>query len=467
MSDMDAAVAFARHFAAARFEDLPDDVVQITRQQILDILGVAVAGFGQPGAAQVLELAEEWGGAPEASVIGRRTKLPAPHAAQVNATFAHSRDYDDVHERAVMHPGIVSVIPALAVAERRGGLSGKELIVAVALGTDLICRLGLGTRPGVSPIQTGWHFTSLYGYPTAALVAGRALGLDEEQLVNAFGIAYHQSSGNGQCVIDGTLAKRLGPGFAVRGGMTAALLAARGVTGARNSLEGPNGLYAVYHRGEYDREALVGELGRRYEGSNVTLKPYPCCRGVHASIDAALEIATRHPIDPARVREVVITTGEANHKLLCTPFEPKVRPRNPVDTQFSIPWGVAIALLEGRVSMEHFTEKAMVRPETLALTAKIRAEADPALSSPRGVEPARVAVVLDDGTRYDAQVDLARGSPGQPMTFADCARKFLDCIDFSGHWMRAGRANAAVELVTGLERLDDVRELSALFADRD
>lgn len=465
--DLDAAVVFARHFAAARFEDLPDDVVRITRHQILDILGVAVAGFGQPGASQVLELAEEWGGAPEASVIGRRTKLPAPHAAQVNATLAHSRDYDDVHERAVMHPGIVSVIPALAVAERRGGLSGKELIVAVALGSDLICRLGLATRPGVSPIQTGWHFTSIYGYPTAALVAGRVLGLDEEQLVNAFGIAYHQSSGNGQCVIDGTLAKRLGPGFAVRGGMTAALLAAKGVTGARNSLEGPNGLYAVYHRGEYDREALVGELGRRYEGSNVSLKPYPCCRGVHASIDAAFEIGTRNPIDPARIREIVITTGEANHKLLCTPFEPKVRPRNPVDTQFSIPWGVAVALLERRVSMEHFTAQAMARPDLLALTAKIRAEADPALSSPRGVETARVAVTLDDGKRYGAEVDLARGSPDQPMTFDDCARKFRDCVAFSGHWMGAGRANAAIELVTALERLGDVRELIALFADRD
>lgn len=461
---IDAAVVFARHFARARFEELPPEVVRIAKHQILDTLGVAVAGFGQPGAAQVLELAAEWGGAQQASVIGTPLKLPAPNAAQVNTTMAHARDYDDVHERAVMHPGIVSIFPALAAAELRAGLSGRELLAAVVLGSDLVCRLGFGTRPGVSPIHTGWHFTTLYGFPTAALVAGRVLGLDEERLVHAFGLAYHQSSGNGQCVIDGSLAKRLGPGMAVRGGIVAALLARKGVTGARDSLEGPNGLFAVYHRGEYDREQLVGELGRRYEGGGVTLKPYPCCRGVHASIDAALEISAGRRIDAARVREIEITTGSANHELLCTPIDAKVRPRNPVDTQFSIPWGVAVALGHGRVAMEHFTAQAIADANTSALAAKIRTGVDPALSSPRGVEPARVRVVFDDGSVRETQVDLARGSPEKPMSFDDCVRKFDDCIAFAGGWMAADRAAAAVELVTNLEQVDDVRELIALFA---
>lgn len=462
-SQTDAAVVFARHFARARFDDLPSGAVQIAKHQILDALGVAVAGFGQPGATQVFELAAEWGGAPEASVIGAPLRLPAPNAAQVNVTMAHALDYDDVHERAVMHPGIVSIFPALALAERRGGLSGRELLAAVVLGSDLVCRLGFGTRPGTSPIQTGWHFTTLYGFPTAALVAGRVLGLDEERLVHAFGLAYHQSSGNGQCVIDGSLAKRLGPGFAVRGGIVAALLADKGVTGARDSLEGPNGLFAVYHGGDYDRERLVGDLGRRYEGSGVTLKPYPCCRGVHASIDAALELAAGTRIDAARVREIVVTTGAANHQLLCTPFDAKVRPRNPVDTQFSIPWGVAVALNHGRVAMEHFTAQAIGHEGTRALAGKIRTEVDPALSSPRGVEPARVRIVFDDASVRETQVDLARGSPEKPMSFDDCVRKFEDCAAIAG-WMGTDRVAAAVELVTRLERLDDARELIALFA---
>ncbi|MCL4181884.1 MAG: MmgE/PrpD family protein [Burkholderiaceae bacterium] len=466
----DAAILFARSFAGARFEDLPVDVVEITKQEILDTLGVAVAGFGQPGPSQLTELVRAWNGCAQSSLIGSRLKAPAPDAAQVNATMAHARDYDDVHESAVMHPAVVTVIPALATAELvgkvngRGPVSGRDLITSVALGADMICRLGLATRPGVSPIQTGWHFTTLYGYPTTALTTGRLLGLDEERLIHAFGIAYHQCSGNGQCVVDGALTKRLGPGFAVRGGMIAALLAQADVTGARNSLEGENGLFKVYQRGEYDRDVLTRDLGHAFEGSNVSLKPYPCCRGVHASIDAALELRKRHAIDPHHIREIVVTTGAANHHLLCTPSEAKLRPRNPVDAQFSIPWGVATALLRGRVVMDDFTTSAVADREALALTAKMRTEVDPTLNSSRGVEPARVKLVMDDGKSWAVQVDLARGSPGKRLSFDDCAHKFHDCVSFAGGWMTQANAGQAVEIVMNLENVEDVRELIELFA---
>ncbi len=460
---MDAAVHFARNFARAKYEDLEPALVRITKHQILDLLGVAVAGIGQPGPRELLELVQEWGGREEAGIIGSRVKVPAPNAAQVNAALAHSRDYDDVHESAVMHPGIVSIVPALALAERAGGISGRELITAVALGTDMVCRLGLATRPGVSPIQTGWHFTTLYGYPTAALTSGRILGLNEEQMISAFGLAYHQCSGNGQCVTDGTLAKRLGPGFAVRGGMTAALMAGKGITGARNSLEGEQGLFNVYHGGAYDRDLLVADLGRRFEGLNVSLKPYPCCRGVHASIDAALALHRERAPDLAAVREILIRTGANNHRLLCAPFDAKVRPRNAVDSQFSIPWGVATALLHGCVGMEHFTPAAVEDAAMLSLTSRVRAEIDPAMNSARGVEPASVTLLLADGRKLSARVDLAIGSPEQPLGFDDCVRKFKDCVSFAGDAVSPSRAERAIDLVADLDRLDDVSGLIALF----
>ncbi len=157
-------------------------------------------------------------------------KVPTPNAAQVNATMAHSLDFDDVHEDAIMHPGVVAIPTALAMAEYVGGLSGREFFTAIALGTDFICRCGLATRPGESIHPYGWHLTTLYGYMTAAGVAARIMGMDEDKMTNAFGIAYHQSSGNGQPVKDGALTKRLGPGMAVRGGIASALMAKRGLT---------------------------------------------------------------------------------------------------------------------------------------------------------------------------------------------------------------------------------------------
>lgn len=460
---MDAAELFARAFVRAKFEDLEPALVRITKHQVLDLLGVAVAGIGEPGPRQLLELVQEWGGREESAIIGSGMKVPAPNAAQVNAALAHARDYDDVHEKAVMHPGIVSIVPALALAERTRGVSGRELITAVALGTDMVCRLGLATRPGVSPIQTGWHFTTLYGYPTAALTSGRILGLDEEQMISAFGLAYHQCGGNGQCVTDGTLAKRLGPGFAVRGGMTAALMARKGITGARNSLEGDQGLFKVYHGGAYDRDLLVGGLGRRFEGLNVSLKPYPCCRGVHAAIDAALALRREHGPDLGAVREIVIRTGANNHRLLCTPFAAKVQPRNAVDSQFSIPWGVATALLHGRVGMEHFTSAAVRGEAMLSLTSRVRTEVDPAMDSARGVEPASVSLLLGDGRTLSARTELAIGSPEQPLGFDDCVRKFRDCVSFAGDVLSPAKADRAIELVADLERLRDVSELVKLF----
>ena len=144
---MDAAVSFARHFAKTKFEDLSSDVVEATKKEILDLLGVALGGASQPGATHVCDLVMKWGGREESSIIGKSQKVPAPNAAQVNATMAHALDFDDVHEAAVMHPGIASIPVVIAAGEARGGLSGKELITSVALGVDMMCRLALATTP--------------------------------------------------------------------------------------------------------------------------------------------------------------------------------------------------------------------------------------------------------------------------------------------------------------------------------
>jgi 2-methylcitrate dehydratase PrpD len=461
---MDATFEFAKNFVDVTFNDLPTEVVEITKKEVLDTLAVAVAGFGQPGPRELLELVQEWAGKGEATIIGCKQKVPAPNAAQVNATLTHTRDYDDVHEQAVMHPGVATIPPALAMAELKGSLTGKEFITAVALGVDMICRLGLGTRPGVSPIQTGWHFTALYGYPTAALTAGRVLGLDEEKMVNAFGIAYHQCSGNGQCTIDGALTKRMGPGFSVRGGVTAALLASRGVTGAKNCLEGQEGLFKVYHHGEYDRDILTHDLGHFFEGSNVSIKPYPCCRGVHPSIDAALALRAKYNINPKEIKEILFATGAANYKLLCTPFEAKVRPRNPVDAQFSIPWGIATTLIKGRVTMGDYTPEAIADKDVLELTGKLKAEVDHSLDNSRGIEPARIKVLMNNGDTFAEQVQFALGTPNRPMSFNDCVKKFEDIVSFTGGWMKEKNVKKAIDFVANLEKEQNVIDLIGFFS---
>lgn len=452
---MDATQEFARHFAELTYEDLPSQVVEATKKQILDLLGIAVGGATQPGVTQLVEIITDWGGKPESSIIGLQQKVPAPNAAQLNASMAHALDYDDVHESAIVHPG-VAVIPAcLAMAERQGNLSGKAFITAAALGIDMMSRLALATTPGESPIKTGWHLTGIYGFLGAAAVAGKMMGFDEDRLVNGMGIAYHQCAGNGQCVKDGALTKRLGPGFSVRGGIMAALMAEKGVTGAKNCLEGEMGLYNVYFQGKYDREILVRDLGRSFEGPNVAIKPYPCCRGVHPAIDAALALVRQHDIAPVDISEVKTVVTEELNFLLCSPLEAKCRPRNPVDAQFSIPWGVATALVRRRVGLEDFTPEAIGRKDVLELAGKMVVEVDNTLKKGDKSYPARVEMITRHGETYTQQVDEPLGSLERPMSLDACAEKFRDCTKR----LKRGQTEKAIDLVADLEKVKDIRQI--------
>jgi 2-methylcitrate dehydratase PrpD len=455
---MDAAYSFAKTFSNTKFEDLSREVVDATKKEVLDFLGVALGGASQPGATQVCALVKEWGGKEESSIIGSKQKVPAPNAAQTNATMAHSLDFDDVHEAAVMHPGIASIPVVLAVGEARGGLSGKELITSTALGVDMMCRLALATTPGKSPIDLGWHLTSLFGFMGSAATAARILGLGEDRIVDAIGIGYHQCAGNGQCVKDGVLTKRLGPGFAIKGGITAALLAKAGVTGSRNTFEGEWGFYRQYAHGDYSREILIADLGKRFEGVNVAIKPYPCCRGVHPAIDAALALVVAQNIRSKDIGEIVLSVTDAHLSLLCQPFEVKQSPRSPVDAQFSIPWGVATAIVKRHVGLDDYTDSAIRNREVLDVAGKMRVEVDNTLHKP-GPEPTRVKVVTTDGKAFVNAVENPLGSLERPMSFEDCARKFSDCAKS----LETGRIERIVQLVSQLERLENIQEIIRLL----
>jgi len=456
---MDATYLFAQNFKNIKYEDLPANVVEITKLQILDYFGVALGGTSQAGVKETLELSREWGGAPQSTVLVFGDKLPVPLAAQINATMAHTLDFDDVHETAIMHPGVVAIPSALSLAEYLGGVDGKEFITAVALGTDFICRLGLATRPGESIIPYGWHQTSLYGYITSAAIAGRLLGLTEDEIVSAIGIAYHQSAGNAQCVKDGALTKRLGPGFAVRAGIISALMAQKGVSGAKNVLEGEAGFYKVYHDNKYSREALVGELGIRFEGQNVSIKPYPCCRGTHPFIDAAKKIVKEHGVTVENVESIKLWCGPGTLNLLCAPIEVKAKPRNFVDSQFSSPLTVAAVIARGKAGLDEFTPAAIKSSDLLEVASKIQpVEVDPSFAEFE-LEPGRVQITMKDGNVYTEQVNLPLGTPSNPLTFADCEVKFRDCIKHSIKPIPAANADQLVNLIKDLEKVSDIKEL--------
>jgi len=456
---MDASRLFAQNFLNTGYDKLPAEVIKETKNQVLDFIGVAIGGSGKEGPVELLELYREWGGTQQATVWGYRDKFPAPNAAQINATFGHSLDYDDVHEAATMHPGVVTIPTSMAIGELKGGLSGKDFIQTVAIGGDMISRMGLATHPGKDIHGFGWHFTTLNGGMVSAAVAAKLLGLTEDQIVYAIGIAYHQACGNGQPVRDGVLTKRLGPGFAIKDGMTAAFLAQKGVTGAYNGMtDGECAYYKVYHGGDFSLEILTGDLGSRFENTNISIKPYPACRGTHTYIDCALQMKKEHGIVADDIAEILVYVGEGTRHLLCEPLEFKTAPRSPVDAQFSVPWGIATSFAVGTPGLLHYTEDAMKDQAILAVGTKIKLVDEPKFAV-QGLPPAAIKVIMKDGTEYDGYVELALGSPGNMLSFEQVEEKFRDLIKTPPRTVSKANADNIVNFVRDLENQPDVTKL--------
>jgi 2-methylcitrate dehydratase PrpD len=464
---MDATSALAKNMVRVKYEDLHKDIVEHTKKQVLDILGVALGGSSKAGIKELVEIISDWGGKEESTIFCFGKKVPAPNAAQANASMAHALDYDDTGDGPT-HQSVITVPAALAMAERQGNISGKEFITAVALGADLMGRLGLTFRLGKKTasvsghIGGGWHLTALYGYFAAAGIAGRMLGLDEEKMLNALGIAYHQSAGNGQCVTEGALTKRMGPGFSVRGGIMAALMAEKGITGAHEALEGEVGLFNLYHKGEYDPKPLTADLGKRFMGINALMKPHPCCKGTHAFVDLAANLLQKYSIKPADIKEITIFNEDDKYVLL-HPVEKRSRPENPVDSQFSIIWAVAAVFAKGKAGIGEFTEEAIADKTILDVSRKIKVAVDKSIGEKKRQIPARISVILDSGKVIDEKAEPGAGAE-RHLPFFEYERKFRDCAAYAAKPRTAKQIEKIIALVKDLEKVVDIKELVKLLS---
>jgi 2-methylcitrate dehydratase PrpD len=308
--------------------------------------------------------------------------------------------------RRPVHIGCVAVSTCLPWP-KAGKISGQDLIAALALGADFLARLGLASRPNSSLVKSGWHPTPLYGYLGAAAMAGRIIGLDKTKMLNGLGIAYHQCAGNSQAVDDGALTKRLGPGLAAKGGITAALMAERGITGAHNILEGEHGVFKQYHGGDYSPQILTADLGKIFEGANIGDKAYPNCGFTHAFIDAIFNLKSKYEIKPEQIEKITAYGGDPAYGL-CMPLEIRRSPRNPIDSQFSLPWAIATALVKGKITPDDFTEDAIKRESILNISHKVSGVLVPEMSK-HGVGPGRVTIVMKDGKTYTEHVEHSLG----------------------------------------------------------
>ena len=239
-------------------------------------------------------------------------------------------------------------------------------------------------------------------------------------------------------------------------------MAEKGITGAKESLEGEVGLYNLYHRGEYDPVPLTKDLGKTYAGLHVEMKPYPCCKGTHNYVDAALALVNKHNIKAGDVKEITIFCKDKGNFLL-HPLEKRSRPENPVDSQFSIPWAVAVVFARVRAGVGEFTDEAISSADILDISGKIRVEEDADLKSMEGMDPAKIGVKTKQGRTYVEEAGSTAGGPEQ-MPFEIYERKFRDCASLAIKPPTDRQVDEIIKYINRLEQLNDIGQLIELLS---
>lgn len=450
---------FSREVMAAyenwSYSSLPASVVNRIKLFVLDTLGVIAAAADAPGIPEVNRLLLGWEGAGPSTMLIGKGRVAPPTAALANGAAAHALDFDDNHDPGRVHCYAVILPAALAAAEARGGVSGRDLIAALATGVELQARLGLAAPNSMSK---GWHPTTVMGALGAAAAAARVLDLRAGQFSDAVALAYHQASGTRQALNDGVLAKRLGAGLASRNGTAAAFLAGAGLTGPTRFLEGEAGLFQLYERGEVVPDALLRDLGRTWEIMTHSMKPYPCCRCTHNAI-AIGQALHREGLSPAEIDSVVIGMSETNNKIVGEPYD--VARDSTIHAQFNAGYCFAAALIHGRVDVATFQRPQISDPDVSGLAARTSVEADDAIAA-GAMSPTRVTILRRDGRRIERFLEFMEGSPEQPMSDDEAIAKFSSCLETG-----LGAAPAVIETladkVLDLDNCADVAEIVADF----
>ena len=433
----------AEALASRPYAGIPQAAAHEAKRLVLDHLGVGLSG-AQADTGQIANgFALSLGGPAQASLFGHGTRVPAVHAALANAISSHSIELDDVDVEALFHFAPPVVAAARAVAEAQHS-SGEDLIRAVVAGCETMSRVSDATNPQLR--DRGFHTTPATGVFGAAMAAGLLLGLAPDQLVSALGLAGAQAGGLME-MYGTSMQKRFNPGPAARDGVTAALLAQRGFTGADTILDGQRGFGPAF-AGRFDHDKFTDGLGSRVE-LLVEYKPYSCARPIHNAIDAMLELRERHGLKAADVARAVCYRHPswAGYHIIS-------RPRTFHEAQVSLPYSAALALVEGSALPRQYAGD----DEVMALSERISVEPDASLL--RGVS-VRMVVDTTDGRQLTAVVDYPSGSVQRPLDDDALAAKFSS---LAGPVIGNDRVAAAVAAVYGLEAMADVNELAALIA---
>ena len=379
-------------------------------------------------------------------MLGRRERMDALNASLMNGMSSHVLDFDDTHLKTVIHPA-GPVAPAILALAELQPVSGRDFLHAMILGVETECRIGNAVYP--AHYDRGWHITGTAGVFGAAAACGKLLGLSEQQMVWALGLAAAQPVGLREMF--GSMTKSFHPGRAAQNGLTAAVLASKNFTSTDVGLEGKSGWVHVLST-EAKWDEITGQLGDRFELLLNTYKPFACGIVLHPTIDACLQLRAAHQLTADQIERIDL----AVHPLVLE-LTGKRTPQTGLEGKFSVYFAAAIAIVAGAAGPKQFSDTLVRDPAVVALRDRVVPTVTPGI----GEAQVRAVITLKDGRRLEQSIEHVVGSVERPMSDADLDKKFRDLADGV---LPAAQARRLLDLCRTVDRLPRAGELARAAA---
>lgn len=427
-----------------RFKDIPQNVIDQAKKCFLDWLGVTLGGASYPIANILTEFAGDIGGKEQATIFGKGIRTNILNAALANGAISHVLDFDDTHTGSLCHVSS-PIMPVIFSIGEYKHINGTDCIAAFVSAFETSARIGMAMEP--DHYNAGWHATSTLGHLGATAAAGKLLGLNEKQMRQALGLGATQASGFQ--VVFGTMCKPFHPGKAAMDGILAAMLAKKGFDSPENILETRKGFCEIFSK-NIDFTKITEGLGEEYQILNNTFKPYASCLLTHPSIDAALDLKNTYNISIQDIEKV-----EGHVAPLVMNVAGKKNPKAALEGKFSIYYCIAVALAEGEVGEDKFTDQRMRDKMLSNLQKLISIEVDPKFDN----TTAELTLKTRKGSSYTKKIFTPRGDPRNPLSFSQLEQKFKILARMV---LSEEKVEGLITHIQTLEKLEDMNRLISL-----
>ena len=433
--------ALASYVVKNRWEDIPEDVRHEAKRALINVIGCAIGGSPHPAVTTAIRALSPVSGERTASIVGRPERLDPLHASLMNGISSHVEDYDDTTPKNYSHTSspVSSALLAYASANR---VRGRDFVEAFILGFEAASRVGNVVYP--AHYDVGWHMTGTIGVFGAAAGIGKLIGLNEQQMMWALGLAATQSAGLREMF--GSMGKAFHPGRSAQNGYAAALLAQAGFTSGERGIEGPRG-FAHVLAASRDLSKITTRLGVDFDLRENTYKQFPCGIVNHPTIDGAIQIHNEHRPDPAsivavRLRVAPLVIDLCNQQNITKGLQGK----------FSVYHGAAVGLVRGKGGLREYTDEAVNDPAIKRVRELTTATGDPSVTE----DQVHVEVELRDGRKLSKFVEQSLGNIHRPLTDKQLEEKFRDQAILV---LPAREVESVIQLCWKIDQLDDVGDL--------